>query len=86
MDEEERVVLLVQLLQMRCPHCGVDEHRQCRFWYDGCCCCHNTGPQPFGECPPSGCSCSEARSAPRTEGNGLKTGALFIQGRSADYI
>jgi hypothetical protein len=44
-----------------CPACGVGEHKQCPFWYFGCC-CHNGGPQPFGDCPPGGCSCGPRKS------------------------
>jgi hypothetical protein len=32
-----------------CP-CSIGEHARCGRWYDGCC-CHNLGPQPFGQCP-----------------------------------
>jgi hypothetical protein len=43
--------------------CAGGEHGDCWHWYDGCC-CHNTGPQPFGECPADGeCSCKPEPAA-----------------------
>jgi hypothetical protein len=46
-----------------CTQCDSGDHIRCGNWYDGCC-CHNAGPQEFGECPGTGgCSCTSGKHA-----------------------